>query len=154
VSPSGKFNTDAASEEIILRDRQDDLLLVLEPDSIVSSTTITDTMGCLRRSILRRRIGSEVFSSQAPILGNFRHDLFEKALLQRNFDPNYLERLAEEVAWSRPKDLIAGGLTEEEALKDLLESVPFINKVKPAERAKRGVRTPTGGAWDPSNTPT
>ena len=105
----------------------DDLLFIYEPDWLVSPTTITDTLSCMRRGVIKARVGSSMFTNKAAVIGTFRHDLFEKALLEKDFSPSFLQNIAKEIAWSSPRDLIAGNLTEEEVLQELIDCIPQIS---------------------------
>jgi len=63
-SLTGRFKTGLESLPMILHTRpppgsdQDDLVLVIHPDQLLTPTTISETMTCNRRAILKSRIGS------------------------------------------------------------------------------------------------
>lgn len=66
ISPSGLWRTDFSSLPLILKNHQeDDILLVVEPDVLVAPTLISEALGCSRRAVLRHRMGSGPFSSKS-----------------------------------------------------------------------------------------
>jgi hypothetical protein len=70
-SVTGLYRTDAAALPLILHtcppsgsDMNDDLLLIVHPDMLLTPTTISETTSCNRRAILKQRLGSSGFTGR------------------------------------------------------------------------------------------
>lgn len=77
-SLSGKYRTDVGALPIILHtcppegsDLDDDLLLVVHPDLLIPPTTISETVTCSRRAVLRMRLGSSGISCKLHVFFAF-----------------------------------------------------------------------------------
>lgn len=78
---------DIDGEEDMLRSRHvvvdnaSGRLLVVHPDILVSPTKVADTVTCNRKAVLQSRLASDASKSKPAVLGNLKHELFEKSLL-------------------------------------------------------------------------
>lgn len=57
-SITGRYQTDCLPITLRTMGVDDDLVLILHPDSLITPTAISDTVGCLRRAVLKARYGS------------------------------------------------------------------------------------------------
>jgi len=90
---------------------QNDLLLILSPDKLISPTHITDSMSCQRKTVLKSKIAGNMFTNRSAVLGTLRHDLFEKALVAKDFSGGGLGGMAREVSEKNNLELLAGGIS-------------------------------------------
>jgi DNA replication factor Dna2 len=67
-SLQGRFHTHAAALPLVLHtcppagsDMDDDLVLIVHPDVLLTPTGISDTISCTRRAVLKQRVGSPGF---------------------------------------------------------------------------------------------
>lgn len=130
-SLSGRYNTEPAALPISLQTMgtTDDLVMILHPDNLITPTTISDTVSCLRRAILKSRMGSSGISSKAAIIGQMRHSLFEKCLLNNNFTKAFAHKEALDIVRSNGDTLIGCGmLNEQQILCDVVRILPNIQK--------------------------
>ena len=65
-------------------DPNDDLLLVLHPDELITPTLVSEAVQCPRLAVLRSRLGSTGMSSRSAVIGILRHELFERCLRERD----------------------------------------------------------------------
>jgi hypothetical protein len=63
-SLSGRFNTDVQIAHRVILDTNfyDDLLLIVHPDILLTPTTVSETVTCSRRAVLKNRLGSSGLS--------------------------------------------------------------------------------------------
>ncbi|GFH58778.1 hypothetical protein CTEN210_15254 [Chaetoceros tenuissimus] len=130
-SLSGRYNTEPAALPISLQTMgtTDDLVMILHPDNLITPTTISDTVSCLRRAILKSRMGSSGISSKAAVIGQMRHSLFEKCLLNNNFTKDFAHKEALDIVRSNGDTLIGCGmLNEQQILCDVVRILPNIQK--------------------------
>lgn len=59
--------------------------VVLDPDYLVSATTVADTIGCMRKAVLQERIRASGDISKPMVYGNILHSLFQTALEVNDF---------------------------------------------------------------------
>jgi DNA replication factor Dna2 len=66
-SPSGLFQTRVDLSNPLALDtyREDDLLLIVHPDMLLTPTTISETVTCSRRAVLKNRLGSTGLSGKS-----------------------------------------------------------------------------------------
>ena len=65
-------------------------MLIVNPDFLVSSTTIADSFGCKRRAVLQDRVKATGDISKPLIYGSILHELFQKALISNDFSDEFL----------------------------------------------------------------
>ena len=89
-SLSGDYLTDISalpvlhSDPPVGSDLNDDLILVLHPDELISPTIVSEAVQCPRLAVLRSRLGSTGMSSRSAVIGILRHELFERCLRERD----------------------------------------------------------------------
>ncbi|CAM9654540.1 unnamed protein product, partial [Choristocarpus tenellus] len=66
----------------VIVDNDSSNLLVVHPDILVSPTRVADTVLCSRKALLQARLASDASRSQAAVMGNLEHELFEASLLE------------------------------------------------------------------------
>ena len=59
---------------------QDDLVLVIHPDELITPTLISEAFTCPHLSVLQQRLGSTGLSVRSAVIGTLHHNLFERCL--------------------------------------------------------------------------
>jgi len=130
-SLSGKHNTEVSALPLSLQTTgvNDDLVMILHPDQLVTPTTISETVSCLRRAILKTRYGSSSFTGRAAMIGSMRHSLFERCLLQNNFTREFAQIEAPLIVREFGEQLVGAGLlNEREITLEVIKMLPNIQK--------------------------
>lgn len=112
---------------IIINDNKN--FIIVRPDELVSPTRIGDSTICIRRPILSEKLTSGGDASKLTVIGNLKHDLFEKSIIEvqllfPNIYPNIEKRISSisKEILSNPEmiqSLYAVGVSHEEAAKEL-----------------------------------
>ena len=114
----------------------DDLLLILHPETLLVPTTISETIRCTRRAVLKNRLGSSgsskyrswkhihssvrlryvlhitsgflltIASDQALLMGTLRHRLFEESLEHADFTPKILSDRIDRIIQEASQDIV------------------------------------------------
>ncbi|KAI5800105.1 DNA replication factor Dna2-domain-containing protein [Geopyxis carbonaria] len=68
--------------------------IILDPDFLVSATTVADTVDCLRKAVLQERVKVTGETSKPMVYGNILHALFQSAIEAGDFQtPSLLKKL-------------------------------------------------------------
>ncbi len=88
--------------ECIVDDQQH--MIILHPDHLISSTVVADSFGCIRRAVLQDRVKATSEASEAQVYGHILHEIFQEALTANRWDTPWLHALVEEIV-RRPHHL-------------------------------------------------
>jgi len=130
-SLSGKYNTEPSALPIELNTPggDNDIVFILHPDDLITPTTISETVSCLRRAILKTKFGSGAFTNKSALIGKLRHGLFERCLLQNNFTKDFAKREAQLIVREHGDQLIGAGLLDEkEIILEVIRMLPNIQR--------------------------
>ena len=112
-SLSSRYETGPMSLPVILHsnppqgsDLNDDLVLIVHPDTLVTPTNISETVSCVRRAVLKMRLGSSGLSSEAAILGTMRHELFEFCMDAQTFSTSFALEKVQQIVRSHSDTLV------------------------------------------------
>jgi DNA replication ATP-dependent helicase Dna2 len=83
-------------------------MVVLQPDVLVSGTTVSESFPCRRRAVLRESMQAGS-SSVAAVKGNLAHELLQSAMLSGDFRPATLEKLLRKVIAEHCDEIFAVG---------------------------------------------
>ena len=129
-SISGKYGTDVSQVPIELNTTggNDDLVLIVHPDTLLTPTTISDSVSCLRRAVIQNRYGSDGLS-KAALVGQMRHALFEKCLVQCNFSHEFVRKAAPIIVREHADQLIGSNLLNENLMiAEVIKILPNIQR--------------------------
>lgn len=88
LPPHALPDLQAIRDQLVLSRKDPSLILVLQPDTLVSATTIASASSCLRRSVLQEKIRSQRGDvSEAVVCGNVVHEVVQ-AMLWRDARAN------------------------------------------------------------------
>uniref|UniRef100_A0A8C7Y0A8 DNA replication ATP-dependent helicase/nuclease n=1 Tax=Oryzias sinensis TaxID=183150 RepID=A0A8C7Y0A8_9TELE len=104
---------------------RDQGFLVLQPDSLISGTSISNSIRCMRRAVL-----GEIFDggSKQMLNGTMVHEVFQGAAKAKDFSSEKLFKLADEALHS-PRylgDMYTLGVSQEEMKQELLDYLPSL----------------------------
>ncbi len=86
---------EGATKRCIVDDNQN--MLILHPDYLISSTVVADSFGCMRRAVLQDRVKATGEPGEAQVYGHILHEIFQEALKGNQWDQASLFRLVEQV---------------------------------------------------------
>uniref|UniRef100_A0A1A7X498 DNA replication ATP-dependent helicase/nuclease n=2 Tax=Iconisemion striatum TaxID=60296 RepID=A0A1A7X498_9TELE len=102
--------------------------LVLLPDSLVSGTSISNSIRCMRRAVLGDMFKSFDGGSKQMLNGTMVHEVFQRAARAKEFSLQKLSELADEALHS-PRylgDMYSLGVSQEEMKQELHEYLPSL----------------------------
>ncbi|XP_017274119.1 DNA replication ATP-dependent helicase/nuclease DNA2 [Kryptolebias marmoratus] len=102
--------------------------LVLSPDSLVSGTSISSSIRCMRRAVLGDLFKSFDGGSKQMLNGTMVHEVFQRAATAKDFSLQKLSKLADEALRS-PRylgDMYSLGVSQEEMKQELNEYLPSL----------------------------
>lgn len=125
VSVKGVFNEDRKMYSISNQHG----IIVVNPDQLISGTSVVGTLFCARKSVLSERFrGVDAGDSKIMHIGSIVHEILQRAMQDRILDMNKIKSVAEEIL-SSPKIiqlLYSCRLTIQELELDL---DPFITRI-------------------------
>ena len=129
-SLSGNYNTDVSALPVTLDSHQsneDDLVLVLHPDVLVSPSTVSDAVQCPRLAVLNTRLGSTGLSSKSAVIGILRHELFQQCLTTRDASHKSAALFTRRIIRDNSEALIGCGLVDRaEAFGEVIKTLSQI----------------------------
>ncbi|KAM9817642.1 DNA replication ATP-dependent helicase/nuclease DNA2 [Neosynchiropus ocellatus] len=107
---------------------RDQGLLVLLPDSLISGTSISSSIRCMRRAVLSDMFKSFDGGSKQMLNGTIVHEVFQRAAMSKDFSLDTLLKLADQALRSpqRLGDMYSLGVTQEEMKQELQEYLPAV----------------------------
>ncbi|XP_011607896.1 DNA replication ATP-dependent helicase/nuclease DNA2 [Takifugu rubripes] len=102
--------------------------LVLLPDSLISGTSISSSIRCMRRAVLGDMFKSFDGGSKQMLNGTMVHDVFQKAATAKDFSSESLSKLASEALCSPQylPDMYCLGVSQEEMKQELDVYLPSL----------------------------
>ncbi|KFA53128.1 hypothetical protein S40293_03132 [Stachybotrys chartarum IBT 40293] len=97
------IGTFSAKGQCVVDDEQH--LLILHPDQLISATVVADSFGCMRRAVLQDRVKATSEASEAMVYGTMLHEVFQEALLANRWDLKYLSQVIKRVSQKHVEDL-------------------------------------------------
>ena len=94
-------------------------LLILHPDTLVSSTHVADSFKCLRRAVLQDQIKATGETSKPLVYGSIIHELFQEAISQMDFSTEHLESLIDILVIGHIEQLYSINVSPADATADL-----------------------------------
>ncbi|KKA30036.1 hypothetical protein TD95_001534 [Thielaviopsis punctulata] len=78
---------------------------ILQPDHLVSITTLADAFSCIRKAVLQDRVRATSAPNKALVYGTIQHEVFQEALVKMDFTPKFLRSVIEAVIKDHLDDL-------------------------------------------------
>lgn len=103
-------------------------MLVLHPDSLMTCTNVSDSFYCMRKTILQSRLRGPGDTNIHMVYGSMIHELFQFCLITNNFALDLMKRKIGMLVISFLEQLYLCDVTPEDATKYLLTKVPKIRE--------------------------
>ncbi|XP_054892940.1 DNA replication ATP-dependent helicase/nuclease DNA2 isoform X3 [Poeciliopsis prolifica] len=102
--------------------------LVLQPDSLISGTSISNSIRCMRRAVLGEMFKSFDGGSKQMLNGTMVHEVFQRAASAKDFSLQKLSQLADETLRNHRYlgDMYALGVSQEEMQQELHDYLPSL----------------------------
>ncbi|XP_059214337.1 DNA replication ATP-dependent helicase/nuclease DNA2 [Centropristis striata] len=102
--------------------------LVLLPDSLISGTSISSSIRCMRRAVLADMFKSFDGGSKQMLNGTMVHEVFQRAATAKDFSLETLSKLADQALCSPQYlgDMYSLGVTQEEMKQELHDYLPSL----------------------------
>lgn len=65
-------------------------MIILHPDHLISATVVADSFGCVRRAVLQDRVKATNEPSEAQVYGKILHEIFQAGLKANRWDGEWL----------------------------------------------------------------
>jgi DNA replication ATP-dependent helicase Dna2 len=101
-------------------------LLILHPDQLLSATSVSESSECLRRSVLSDRVKMATNKNSALVYGYLLHELFQEAMKTNQWDERWLDKCAREILPLHLEDLLEIGVSVEQARDHLRSKAPVL----------------------------
>ncbi|KAF0698075.1 Aste57867_11282 [Aphanomyces stellatus] len=88
-------------------------MIVLHPDILVSPTTVTSSMSCSRRAVLQQTLSMNRSSGSKALVGTMKHQLFQHALSSGFHSLDYLKEQSKFIIQSNLMKMLECGLSHE-----------------------------------------
>ncbi|KAM7014960.1 DNA replication ATP-dependent helicase/nuclease DNA2 [Tautogolabrus adspersus] len=110
-----------------LVDREQGFLILL-PDSLISGTSISSSIRCMRRAVLGDMFKSFDGGSKQMLNGTIVHEVFQRAARAKDFSLETLSKLAEQALHSPQYlgDMYSLGVSQEEMKQELHDYLPSL----------------------------
>ncbi|XP_053174097.1 DNA replication ATP-dependent helicase/nuclease DNA2 [Scomber japonicus] len=128
VSPGDVVHLEGHSDDgSWLVDREQGFL-VLYPDSLISGTSISSSIRCMRRAVLGDMFKSFDGGSKQMLNGTMVHEVFQRAARAKDFSLETLSKLAEKALCSPQHlgDMYSLGVCQEEMRQELHDYLPSL----------------------------
>ncbi len=102
----------------------DNNLIILHPDHLISATVVGDSFGCTRRAVLQDRVKATNDSSAPMLYGTILHEIFQTAMLENRWDTEWLDETIEQIATRHLEDLYTIKVQIQEAAQYLKSKMP------------------------------
>lgn len=102
--------------------------LILQPDSLISGTSIANSIRCMRRAVLGDLFKTFDGGSKQMLNGTMVHEVFQTAAIAKDFSPETLTKLADQALHS-PRflaDMYSLGVSQEEMKQELRDYLPSL----------------------------
>ncbi|KAJ1936193.1 DNA replication endonuclease-helicase Dna2, partial [Linderina pennispora] len=112
------------STEVVIDDSSHHLMPILHPDTLVSSTHLSDAYSCIRRAVLRdrvREIRDDGPTTPVMLIGTLLHDLFQSCAQKNQWDDKAIEDTVWQLIASSLERLWECGIDENSAFKQVIE---------------------------------
>ena len=73
-------------------------LLIIHPDHLISSTVVADSFTCTRKAVLEDRVKATSDASQGTIYGYMLHEIFQEAMRENRWNDEFMTATIEKLA--------------------------------------------------------
>jgi DNA replication ATP-dependent helicase Dna2 len=80
-------------------------ILILHPDQLISATVVADSFTCMRRAVLQDRVKATSEASAPLVYGTLLHEIFQEAMTANEWDSPFLNSLIVKITEKHVEDL-------------------------------------------------
>jgi DNA replication ATP-dependent helicase Dna2 len=80
-------------------------ILILHPDQLISATVVADSFTCMRRAVLQDRVKATSEASAPLVYGTILHEIFQEAMLANQWGNAFLDGLIVRITRKHVEDL-------------------------------------------------
>lgn len=99
-------------------------IIILHPDQLVSSTVVADSFTCMRRAVLQDRVKATSEATPALVYGTILHEIFQDALMANNWDLGYLGSVMDRTLQKHLEDLYVIRVSLDDARSHVMSKMP------------------------------
>ncbi|KAK8111453.1 uncharacterized protein PG998_007910 [Apiospora kogelbergensis] len=114
-----------ASGRCIIDNNQN--ILILHPDQLISATVVADSFTCMRRAVLQDRVKATSEASAPLVYGTLLHEIFQEALLSNQWDGPFLNKLIVNISEKHVEDLYKIRVSMSDAREHLRSKMPELS---------------------------
>lgn len=99
-------------------------ILILHPDQLISATVVADSFSCMRRAVLQDRVKATSEASAPLVYGTILHEIFQEALVANRWDQAFLNIVIEKTMKKHIEDLYTIKVNFTDAREHLSSKMP------------------------------
>ncbi|KAK7703639.1 DNA replication endonuclease-helicase Dna2 [Diaporthe eres] len=99
-------------------------ILILHPDQLISATVVADSFSCMRRAVLQDRVKATSEASAPLVYGTILHEIFQEALVANRWDQAFLNGVIEKTMKKHIEDLYTIKVNFTDAREHLSSKMP------------------------------
>jgi len=148
VNVIGTFDLDS-----VCRITDNDNFIIVNPDLLVSGTTIVSTMRCMRRSVLGQKFKGSDPGNDAMLYGNILHSIFQQVLVERAATQAQVLSIVERVLTQSEflHEMYAKEMREKNVRGEILKYSPEIESFVKSHLRRNDFKPPIGNHKDNSS---
>ncbi|KAK8136559.1 hypothetical protein PG984_004499 [Apiospora sp. TS-2023a] len=111
-----------ASGRCIIDNNQN--ILILHPDQLISATVVADSFTCMRRAVLQDRVKATSEASAPLVYGTLLHEIFQEAMMANEWSGHFLNKLIVDISEKHVEDLYKIRVSVSDAREHLRSKMP------------------------------
>ena len=118
--------TQEAPLKIIISQNSTDFAVITNPDTLVSITTVVNSVACQRRAVLAQRYAraGEFSAAKAMLLGNVLHETFQTSVKNRDYSSEYLAEQGKKNCDLSMLELLLNETSNDKLFKEVNDYIP------------------------------
>lgn len=104
----------------------DNNILILHPDQLISATVVADSFSCMRRAVLQDRVKATSEASPPLVYGTLLHEIFQEALLANTWNQAFLNDVIDRTMKKHIEDLYTIKVSFTDAREHLASKMPEV----------------------------
>lgn len=101
-------------------------ILVLHPDQLISATVVADSFSCMRRAVLQDRVKATSEASAPLVYGTLLHEIFQEALMANNWKQSFLSEVIDKTMKKHVQDLYTIKVSFTDAREHMSSKMPEV----------------------------
>lgn len=101
-------------------------ILILHPDQLISATVVADSFSCMRRAVLQDRVKATSEPSAPLVYGTLLHEIFQEALMENNWSQAFLNGVIDKTMKKHIEDLYTIKVSVTDAREHLSSKMPEV----------------------------